>query len=254
MTVLLVIVGVSACGGKSSSGVVAEVGSDQITKASVNHWMATLAGGDYYQLSHKHTVPAGLVSEPPNYPRCVSQLEVAAANAPIKRAPQTGVQLLQKCRQLYQALRTQAVAFLVNSQWLVNLAREEGVTASDAEVRKLYSEIKAREFPKQAELERFMAARRLSVADELSIVRLDVLAQKIEKKLTSGGKRALAKFTQAGKRWTAKASCKPGYVVEHCKQYVPHPTPLTQSASVLMEQVAATATGVCVNVEACGKQ
>ena len=74
--------------------------------------MGTLVGGDYYELARNSMVPAELVADPPRYSICVAQLEAAAAAAPRKLYTLTGVQLLSKCRQLYQALRSQAAAFV----------------------------------------------------------------------------------------------------------------------------------------------
>src|SRR5690242_17751751 len=68
-----VAVGLTACGGGgggasgASGDVVARVGGAAITRAAVSHWMATLAGGDYYELSGRRPVPTGLVSDPPDY-------------------------------------------------------------------------------------------------------------------------------------------------------------------------------------------
>jgi hypothetical protein len=254
LTICIAIGGLAACGGGSSGNVVAQVGADPITKASVSHWMATLAGGDYYQLSSKRTVPEGLVSEPPNYARCVARLEAAAASAPVKGGTQTGVALLTKCRQLYQALRTQAVGYLVSARWLINLARDEGLTATDAEVTQLYNQLKAREFPKPAEQQQYLASRRLSLADELLIVKLDVLGQKVTQQIASGGKQATARFIEAGKKWTAKTTCDAGYVVEHCKEYTGQAASSVPAPSVLMEQVARVVTGRCINLAACSEQ
>jgi hypothetical protein len=247
----------AACGGGgSSSDAVAHVGDTPITTTAVNHWMATLAGGDYHQLSAKNTIPDGLVSEPPNYPRCVANLETAAARVPKRGLNLTGVQLLTKCRQLYQALRNQAVALLVNDQWLIALARDEGLTATDAEVSQLFKRVKAEEFPTEAAQQQYFASRKLSLADELFLLKIDLLEQKLLTKAQLGGKQAVAKFTEAAQRWTAKTTCRPGYVVQHCKEYTgaPKPTPSQPSASVMIEQIAAIATGRCINLAACARQ
>lgn len=247
----------AACGGGgSSSDVVAQVGGTPITKSTVNHWMATLAGGDYHQLSAKNTIPDGLVSEPPNYPRCVANLEAAAARVPGRGLNLTVVQLLTKCRQLYHALRDQAVALLVNDQWLIALARDEGLTATDAEVMQLFKRVKAEEFPTEAALRQYLASRKLSLADELFLLKIDLLEQKILTKAQQGGKQAVAKFTAAAQRWTTKTTCQSGYVVQHCKEYTgaPKPTPSQPSASVMIEQIAAIATGRCINLPACARQ
>jgi hypothetical protein len=215
--------------------------------------MNTLAGGDYYQVSRKRTVPTGLVSDPPNYRGCVGHLESIAANSPSRKPKPTGLQLLTKCRRLHQALKKQAISYLVNAQWAIALDREQGVTASDREVRQLLDEIKAREYPKKGELERYLAATRASLSDELFVVKLNVLGQKLLHKVEVGGQKVNAAFTKEGERWTAKTTCSPGYVVEHCKQYKGEPTPAPTSPSVLLEQVAELVTGQCVNLPACAE-
>jgi hypothetical protein len=258
------------CGGSASGGggmigssanttgsrdVVATVGDVPITRAAVSHWMQTLAGGDYYELSGRHTVPGELVSDPPDYPRCVASLEATAARSPKKRPVPAGVKLLKKCQQLYQALRTQAITTLVRSQWVTSVVRDLGVTVSDAEVQKLFRETELSRFPSEAALRHDLATRKESIADDLLLLKLDLISQKVKPKLSEpGGQQRLA---EAERRWTAKTSCQPEYVVVRCKQYR-GPNTLSTAASpspaVLMEQVAVLATGRCVNLAACGRE
>lgn len=259
VSLCLAVACLTACGGGGVSGdVVAQVGSTAITKTEVNHWMTTLIGGDYYEVSHKHTVPAGLVSEPANYASCEAKLEAGAAHAATRLAKLTAAQLLTKCRQLYQALKQQAVAYLVEAQWLIDLAGEEGVTASNQEVNQLFGRVKA-EYPSEAKLQQFLASNRRSVADEMLVVKLDVLREKLSQKAAAGGKQALLKLIEDGRKWTAKTNCSSGYVVPHCKQYEGEAAAARESgsahpsAAVLLEQVA-TIIGAttCVARAACG--
>jgi hypothetical protein len=245
----------STSAGPGSGEVVARVGSTPITRATVNHWMATLAGGDYYELSAGHTVPEQLVSDPPRYGVCVSHLEAAAASAPFKAVQPSGVQLLAKCRELYQALRSQAVTLLVEIEWIFGLAAEEGVTVTDAEVLAAYKNSTAERFPSPALLSRNQAAKRISISDELLLIRRDLLSERIVAKLKSKSGR-LSGLSQLEARWRPRIDCRPGYVAEHCKQFngAPPPSPGRPPASILMEQVATLATGHCTNIPACGKQ
>jgi hypothetical protein len=270
LAALLIIVLTSCGGGSSSNGsakssasssgassgeVVAQVGATPITKPQVSHWMATLAGGDYYELSHHNTVPAELVSDPPRYSTCVSHLEASAAAAPRKLYNVTGVQLLTKCRQIYRALRAQATAFLVRALYVAGLAGDLGVTVSDQEALQNYKRSTAERFPIPAEATRYLSSRRATLTDELLVEKLDVLSQKTLAKLKAQGSSGPATLSQSEARWTAKTDCHPGYVVEHCKQFhgeAPH-TAANPPASVLMEQVAAIAIGQCINIAACGK-
>jgi hypothetical protein len=243
--------------GPSSGEVVARVGTVPITKTQVSHWMATLAGVDYYELSGKQAVPEGLVSDPPHYGGCVTRLEAAAAASPRKIAEPSGVKLLTKCRQLYEALRTQATALLVSVEFVLGLAAEEGVTVNDAEVLAAYTQSNAKLFPTPAQLSSYRAARRASVSDDLLVAKQNLVSQKLVGKFKAPPGPALARLLkQAEATWKQKTDCRPGYVVEHCRQFqgAPPPSPASPPASVLMEQVAALATGRCTNLPACGKQ
>jgi hypothetical protein len=252
LAVSLAVAGLVACGGGSSGEVVAQVGGSRITRAEVNHWMSTLAGGDFYEISKRHMVPAGLVSEPPDYGACAARLQAVAAGAVRVQPKPTAAQLLSKCRQLYQALRMQALSFLVEDQWIIGLAGEEGLKATNGEVMQLFNEIRAQEFPREGELRRFLASNRRSLADEMFVLKLDVLRRKIQEKTTAGGSQMLARFTEAGQRLTAKTSCRSGYVVQHCKQYTaPLTTSSLPSSAVLLERVAVLTGLPCINRPAC---
>lgn len=244
----------TACGSSRSSEVVANVGRSAITRASVSHWMSTLAGGDFYELSRGHTVPTGLVSDPPNYRACVTRLQVAVAKPPTGRPP-SAAELLGKCRQLYEALREQAVSYLVNASWTIGLYGEIGIQASPAEVSHLFEQIKAKQFPTAARLESYLAARRWTLADELFVVRQDLLSQKVQERLAAGGQKAYASLTEHAQRWTAKTKCRPGYVVRHCAQFseASAASSTGPSPAVLMEQIAALTGVSCTNKPACGR-
>lgn len=234
----------------SPNEVVAQVGGASITRATVNKWMNTLATADYYLLSKKQAAPAGLVSDPPNFPRCVSSLEAAIAHSPLPGFRTTGTQLLTKCQQLYRALRAQATSFLVQAQWVTAVLRDLGVTATEQEVLKLYRQTKERGIPPGSE-----KWGNVDAADIVYVAKLDVLAQKMEVKQRRGGSAFQRQFAEVGARWTERTTCQPGYVVEHCSQYKGEPLyASTQPASVLTEQVVALATGRCVNFEACSKE
>jgi hypothetical protein len=245
----LAMASLTSCGGNAQRSIVAQVGSTAITRVELSHWMSTLAGGDFYEISHNHQVPAGLVSDPPNYGACVAHLEAAAAHAgTASRA--NAAQLLSKCRQLNQALRQQATGFLVEADWIIGLARDEGVTASKGEIDELFSRVKAQEFPTAARLRQFLSSHRRTLADERFVIELDVLRERLAQKLTAGGRQMLVKLTEDGQRWSAKTNCRPGYVVAHCRQFT-GATSSGPSPAVLLEQVA-TITGVqCVNRRAC---
>jgi hypothetical protein len=213
--------------------------------------MEVLAGGEFFELSHGRTVPPGLVSDPPDYGGCVARLEAAAKAPPVGGgAKPTAAGLLSKCRELYQAFRLQTMSFLVYSRWLAGVLGEQGVRASDGEARQQLQQLRAKQFPKESELQQFLASRRRSVADELLLIKLDLLSRNAAAKLKD--KQAVVGLTEAGQRWTAKTSCLQGYVVQHCKQYTPSSTSTMPPSSILIEQVATITGSRCVNRPACG--
>jgi hypothetical protein len=234
-----------ACGSTARSGdpsgVVAQVGHVPITRTVVGHWISALAGGDYFELSGGHAAPAGLVSDPPNYKRCVTVLQSAKSGAPARSQRPTGAQLLRKCQQLYQALKTQAIAFLVDAQWAIASSRELGITATDAETRQVFEGTRRKLYGNDAALRRYLASRHLTLSDLLLQTRLNLLAQRTLQRLHStGDRRAIsAQFNETWARWTRRTSCNGGEIVEHCRQYRGGPTyPFSPPASVMIEQVA----------------
>lgn len=259
VAVSIVLLGMSACGvghGDPPGEVVAKIGGTAVTRPELNHWMSTLAGGDFYEVGRRHAVPARLASEPPDYAACVASLQAAAANTHRGQGSATSpplavnaTQLLQKCHELYVALRLQATAYVVEGQWLTAVAAAVGVRASEAEVQSLLREIKAREYPRPGEFQRYLASSRRSLADELFVVKLDVLERRLGQQMSTHAKQI--KLLEAGHKVTAETDCRPGYVVPHCRQFKTSKTS-GRSPVVLLEQVA-TITGIaCVNLQACG--
>jgi hypothetical protein len=254
MLLVLAAACVGACGGGGgSSNVVANVGSTAITKSEISHWISTLVGGDFYEVARRHRVPAGLVSEPANYGECVTSLEDGIAHSGFKRKG-SAAELASKCHELHRALKEQTAEYLIEAQWLMALGREAGVTAGQKEINEILTRIK-HEYLSERRFQQFLANNRRSLADELFVIKLDVVRQKLSEKVTAGGDKAIAKLFQMGRKWDARTSCKSGYVVEHCSQFrgASTPAPGLPTPAVLLEQVSSMiGTAPCVNPAACG--
>src|SRR5436305_12707093 len=109
----LVSVCMAACGGGASSlppGVVAEVGHIAIKRATVEHWMTAMLGGDYHD-STSAKAPTTLLAPPPRHASCVSDLERAAAKPNAKKL--TSAQATRLCGELYDAIKAQALTYLI---------------------------------------------------------------------------------------------------------------------------------------------
>jgi hypothetical protein len=251
ISIAILLSALASCGsgGGSTSAdgstVVGRVGGAVITRSAVNHRLLALAGKDYYSLSHEHVLPAGLVSDPANYARCLSRLKMLARpNRPVESSV-----LIKLCHDLNQAVKLQAMSSLIQERWLEGLDRELGIVISPAEVMQLHRRRSAREYPSHAALAAYLERRRMSLSDLLSEDREDVLANRTIELIKRGGRGAYQRVVEAGQRWTRRTSCRPGYVVEHCREYKGQST--TVSPSVAVERLAAIVTGLCVDRAAC---
>jgi foldase protein PrsA len=178
--VLFALAGLSACGSSLPSDAVVQVGGTPVTRTAFNHWMGVAAGSSSAGLSTKAVVP-----DPPNYTNCIAHLK-AAEPKPTKGQPaQTEAQLKTQCEQQYKSLQQEVLGFLISSQWVIGEAESLGVHVSDAEVKKEFEKIKKTQFPKAAEFEKFLQSSGQSVSDLLLRVKLNMLSQKIQKKVVA---------------------------------------------------------------------
>ncbi len=217
----------------------AQVGGYAITKTMLNQWMTEKVGEGYYEVA-THESPPRLVSEPADYPACIASLK-AITPIPGEGKPQpqpTVAQLTSKCMELYQGIKAQALAYLVSSYWSINFYADHGIKVTGEEVQQEFKRIRAERYPTEAEFQQLLATRRRTLAQELFIVKNDLLQQKIEKKLKNGGPRLSAMLIKAAKSASTSASCRPGYVVEYCKGYKKAPQTSAGSSSVLLEEIA----------------
>ncbi len=231
---LLAAVSIAACGGGNSNDPVAEVGGTPIIRATLNHWMTTIAGGDFYE-SVGITVPKGLVSDPQNNAACRVRLKTIR--------PLLGETLLKsKCQEMYRAIKEQTLSYLITAAVSTGEAAEVGITVGEREVKEAFDRLKAESFPKEGELQQFLGKRDWSLSDQLLRVKQDVedskLLQKIEHMLgKAGGERAVDEYyKKAATRWLAKTSCHIGYIVNGCSQYkAPKTAPIPPA--ILIEQI-----------------
>jgi hypothetical protein len=239
---------------ESGDETIATVSGTPITRAQVNNWMTALGGNVYYFVSHTGTAPEGLVSDPPDYGRCVATLEAGAAKSPLGHARESATELLGKCRELYTALKIEATTYLISSQRAIQLGKLEGVTVTPAQAEQLFLQTKAREYPTEALLTKYLTSRHMTLSDLQTEAKLDLISQAVYKRITSSS-RATAQYTALEKQLVAATSCQPGYVVGGCKQFKGGPLyPTAYPPSALMEQVYATLTDGCWDLRGCGKQ
>jgi hypothetical protein len=263
--IVTIMVFLTACGGTASRGAeaVARVGQVAITRAAVSHWMTALAGVDYYDLAQQ-PFPRGLAEDPPNYSGCVRRLAAvtgaqAFASEVQRPVRLEGQRLVRKCQQLFEALKTRAVTFLIETQQILSAAKELGVTPSAAETQQALSALRAEHHAAGPALAGYLSTRRLTLADLTLEARVYATYLKIfnQEKATTvqARRRATTKLSEAAQRLVAKTTCQPGYIVEHCQQFRGGSNyPYSPPASVELEQLTAITTGRCYNHTICTNQ
>lgn len=180
----------SGCGGTDvPSDAVARIGDTVITKEAFDTWYASAAKSQAQQGGTP--VPP----DPPTFAKCVAALETqqreaqAAANKGKKgkdeaAEPEIDAAALKKqCRQAYTQLRQQVMQFLIQSQWVVQEAKEQGVEVTDKAVRDAFEEQKQQAFPKEADYKKFLRTSGTTEENILFQIKLNLLQTKITEKL-----------------------------------------------------------------------
>ena len=188
---LFVVVGVAACGGIPGDAVVS-VGGTPITKSQFAHWMAIAAAGTAASEPGK-TASKPPVPEPPDFTACIAHLEAAAATTSKGKSKPNPALYKSQCEQQYTAFKQEVLNFLISSQWVTSEASEQGVSVSDAEVKKQFDTLKSQQFPKESAYHEFLAHTGETEADLLMRVKLQLLARKIQEKVAKGSKKKPSK-------------------------------------------------------------
>jgi foldase protein PrsA len=199
----------TACGSSGvPSNAVVSVNGTPITTTTFNHWLAVAANSSSASAAAAgQTAPKAVVPDPPTYKACIAHLE-ATAPKPAKGQPKpTAAALKTQCEQQYTALKQQVLGYLISANWVIGEAAEQGVKISDAEVTKQFNQIKAQQFPKEADFQKFLANTGYTVSDVLLRVKLDLLSSKIQAKVSK----------DAGKKPSQKEVT--AYYEQHKSQY-----------------------------------
>jgi foldase protein PrsA len=193
--VLFALVGLAACGGGGiPANAVVSVGGTPITRPTFKHWMTVAAVSS--QAVGQFAVGKPAAPEPPEYTACINHLKEVATHElslkKIKAVPATAT-LKSTCAQQYQSLKKEVLGFLISSAWILGEANSLGVKVSDAEVKKQFTKIRTQQFPSTAEFQKFLTSSGQTVSDLLLRVKLNMLSQKIQKKIS----KTKGKVTQA---------------------------------------------------------
>ncbi|HEV2998347.1 MAG TPA: peptidyl-prolyl cis-trans isomerase [Solirubrobacteraceae bacterium] len=184
-----VVIGLVACGGGIPGDAVVQIDGTPISTATFNHWIAVAASSSAGAPGAKPVIP-----DPPNYTACIAHLEATQPKPAKGVAKPTPAALKAQCAQEFKALKEQVLGFLISTRWIFGEAEDQGIKVSDAEVKAKLNEIKKKQFPKEAEFQKFIASSGQTISDILLRVKLQMLSKKIQEKITKG---AAKKVTEA---------------------------------------------------------
>jgi hypothetical protein len=212
---------VSASGPVAAKAVVVRVGAMSITGAMYDHWMA-VGAATVEMPKPDGPLPKPVTYDPPHFTACVTHLRTSAPKSV------TTAQLEAKCKSTYESVQARILNFLVTGYWLRGEAAEQHASVTEAEVRKKFEEEKRAHYPTAASYRRLQEASRQTVPDLMFAVETQMLSGKLLEKFTREHRHAkseqatIAAFNRNIRRtWTAKTDCRPGYVINDCRQYKP---------------------------------
>ncbi len=241
---LACIAGAASCGGSDPGAAVAQVGKASISKAMLNEWIEAVTGGDYYEHLEK-PAPRGLVSDPPNYPRCIAAAEKVVPRSTSGHLTMARSQIAGKCRQLYPAVKDQVLELLISIESWIGEGEERGTPPTKAEVSRLLARIKAEQFPKHGEYQAYLAKHEWTPSIETMQIKRNIVVDRIQTEFQgrgAGWETAFGQYLEKRtKKWTAKTSCHAGYVVSLCKEYKPSQASSTAAPAILLEELAGRA-------------
>jgi parvulin-like peptidyl-prolyl isomerase len=185
--VFFVSVGLAACGGGIPSDAVVQVNGTPITKSTFEHWLSIAASSNAATVPGQKT-PKPVIPDPPAYKACIAHLEATAPKPAKGQSKPSEKTLKTECEQQYTALKNEVLGFLIQASWLAGEAKEQGVKVSDSEVQKQFDTLKKQQFPKEENFQKFLASTGQTVSDLLLRVKLNMLSQKIEQKVTKKAK------------------------------------------------------------------
>ena len=175
----VVATALAACGSSDTSvagDAVANIDGTSITKAEYEKWAEITARG-----SAQAGVPV-VVPDPPTFTRCIATLRRQSRPARGQPAP-TDVTLRAQCRQQSEQLVEQTMGTLIQNVWIEKEAKDQGVTVTDADVKRQLETTKRQSFANEAAFQRFLRSSGMTQEDVMDRVRIQALAAALTRKI-----------------------------------------------------------------------
>jgi foldase protein PrsA len=178
-----VIAVISGCGGSVPSDSVAKVGDQSVKTDDFNHRLLVTF---LSSAGTTGTAKAAALPKPPDYEGCIAAAKKLAPK-PAKGQPQvTDATYKKQCAATYAQLHDSVLQTLIQGDWILGEAKEQGISVTDAAVNKQFNTLKKQQFPKEADYQKFLKSSGLSEADLKANVKLQLLTNKLRTKIVSG--------------------------------------------------------------------
>jgi hypothetical protein len=205
---------------------VATVGGVAITKATFERWLPVEAVINWRTIALERA-PLGVLPDPPSYIECITWL--GSGNGVPESRSLSVAQRRAGCQKLLRELVRKTMEYLITDLWYEGEARERHLVVSAADVQSNVARFNKEHMPGVGDFEKYLSATGMSEADATFLERRLAYFEKVRDEIVaqphlSEVTKALAEFTS---RWTARTSCRPGYVAPGCSQYRgPLPSPV----------------------------
>jgi hypothetical protein len=197
------------------AGSVAVAGGTPITHAEFIHWMYVAAKS---QASSSPGQPAIVPTDPPGFSRCIASVRSQVPSLK-KAADRT---LRADCTQLFRALSSQVMDYLIKASWIQADAARHGVTPSDAQVERALNDGKQKQFPGGAGFQAFLTKTGQTLQDVRFRFRIDVtLTRLTAREKGTASRRQTAVFAREKREYLPKTRCTPTVLMAECSNYRP---------------------------------
>ena len=242
---MVAALGMTSCGEGIAASAAVQVGDRSIAHATVTHWMSVIAG----ETSLPPGQPLPSTPDPPRYSACIAYYQRFPPRS-TGGSPPGPIELKHECEFEFQKEKLKALYFLISFAWVSGEAKQLGVSVTDEAVKQEIAKLQSGS--SGATVKRFLVGLRGSTSDlrlriklalYVTLIQHKLEVESLERHLSLQQRQHL--LTEFGKqfvrRWTAKTSCRSGYVVPICRQYeTPKVAPTLVPPSVPLSDMRAS--------------
>ncbi len=200
--------GTTAAAGGIPASAVAVAAGRPITRTAFDHWLDVAA-----KAQTSAGQPPIVPGDPPAFKRCIAQVRKEQPSL----AKQSAQQVKADCSQLFTALSTQVMTFLITSDWFEADAGRLKLLPSSAELNAAYNSQKRQAFRTEAAFQAFLAKTGQTAAD----IRFRVLINEAGQRLLARERgnqtaRTTALSREVKRLYLAATQCAPLVVMADC--------------------------------------